>query len=574
MKKISFFFVSMLLFIYVFQVYVFAEEETSAHEEQVVIEEENNETFAGNETDESNDTTTDEDDDDDFFKKFDFGNVIWLNESNATSEISKYERIFVIFYSNWCHHCQQFMPEYVEASKYAEEQKIDIKFAKVDASANLNLSEEFQVEAVPAIYLIIKGVRHKYKGDRTKEALIRYMKRKINDDVFVVQNISQINEYINSSDFVLLSTLKNKESTLYKSFLNYSKTSDRFDFLICDTKDCLNTYGEDIILFKRYDEKVNKYSKEVGSIDKAEMDSVREFVGTYAIEMGGVLNITQINLLLEHRRKMLFYYRNSSLEEHTKYDKLMRELAKEYRPKHIYTATIGQELPLHENMCENFLILPRDLPAYVFYDILPNDTTGEYATIYTVRSAKKEQLTREYINKYIDDAINKKIRSDLYSEPPLENYTRNGLRYVIGRNFDKDVLDEKRSVLLTLIDGNSFDDNSDRVLEIMKNVSKRYESDDEKKIVFAYLDGSRNQARDIKLEGRESPLVYLYANTLSPKEIIQMTNKNFSTITEDDVEDFLYEKLKWGKREKVEVKKEEKKPADEGKRTEKKETDL
>ena len=85
----------------------------------------------------------------------------------------------------------------------------------------------------------------------------------------------------------------------------------------------------------------------------------------------------------------------------------------------------------------------------------------------------------------------------------------------------------------------------------MRNLAKKYTSE-EKKIVFAFFDGSRNQPRDILLQNEIPPLIMLYTNAMKEKNKIKMNCQNFTIITEEEVEDFLYEKLDWGKREQKE----------------------
>ena len=41
------------------------------------------------------------------FKNFDFGNLIFLDDSNATETINKYDLIYVLFYGSWCRPCQR-----------------------------------------------------------------------------------------------------------------------------------------------------------------------------------------------------------------------------------------------------------------------------------------------------------------------------------------------------------------------------------------------------------------------------------------------------------------------------------
>ena len=527
-----------------------------------------------------NETNSNETDDRDFFnfnpfKNFDFGNLIWLDDTNATEEFKKHEQLFVLFYSPWCHHCHSFMPIFVETSKYAEEKKLNVKFAKIDASASKNMSEEFNLQNIPSVFFLYKDQRLMYEGDRTKEALLKFYKRKLNDDIYKIETLSDIKEYANNS-LVLLSTLKDKDTLLYKSFRNLSKEISYIEFLECQSDECAKEYKQDIILFKKYDEKINKYTEEIGYIKDADTNSLKDFVANYGVETGALLTATEINMMFDYGRKMLFYFRNSSEEEQTKYDKMIKELGKELRNKKIYTSVVDiTGNPLHENVARTFIVVKKDLPTLLFYDLRRNATYGDTASIYTIRNAVKGQLDKEYLKDYIDNVLSQKIRQDLYSEPPLDNYMINGLKYIIGRTFDNEVIGNKNNVLLTLIDGTVDNPETNKVLDIMRNLTKKYTTE-EKKVEFAYMDAAKNQPRNIELAQEIPPLVFLYTNAMSEKKMIKM-NTNFTLVTEGEFEDFLFEKLKWGERpktEKVEEKEEAKKKSEDGKKEEKKETDL
>ena len=561
MAKLPSFLLFMLISLYIFPS-IISEENISNTNETL------NETL--NTTFESNENVFDYNP----FKNLDFGNVIWLDDTNATSEMQKHELLYVVFYSPWCQHCHTFLPDYVNISKYAEEKNLAVKFAKIDTSVSRNISEDFKIQGIPSVFLIYKGQRFFFDGDRTRDGLLKFMKRKMNNDLYKVETLSQLKEYIDSSPLVLLSTLKNEDSLLYKSFLNFSKVATSVDFVVCRTDECIKEYKEDVILFKKFDEKINKYTEEMGNIGNANPDSIKEFIGTFAIETGAVLDSKEINMMFQHQRKMLFFFRNSSLEDQTKYDKMIKELGKEFRNKKIYTVVLDIEgNPLHQNVAQTFIVVNQDLPTLLFYDLRRNASDQDMASLYSIRSATEEQLTKEYIKEFIGKIFDQKIRNELFSQPPLDNYYNEGLKIVIGRTFDKDVTDEKNNVFLTLIDGTYINPGTANVLNIMKNLTKKY-TPEEKKIVFAYMDAGRNQPRDIIIKGEDPPMVLLYTNAMSEKKVINMDHKNYTEITEAEVEDFLYEKLNWGKKPNEEKKdtKEAVKPQGENKNEEKKET--
>ena len=87
----------------------------------------------------------------------------------------------------------------------------------------------------------------------------------------------------------------------------------------------------------------------------------------------------------------------------------------------------------------------------------------------------------------------------------------------------------------------------------MRNLTKKYNGE-ENNIVFAYSDIAKNQPRDLNIEEGISPIILLYTNALNEKKIIRMHHLNFTEITQQEVEDFLYEQLNSDKNSKNEYK--------------------
>lgn len=506
-------------------------------------------------TENENDTleTHNFEEEEDPFKKMDFGNVINLNDTNMTDAMKKYDVIYLCFYATWSQDSLMFLPEYVNISRYAEENQLDVKFARIDVGECEHISDEFKLEQYPTIYLVIKEEKYLYQGERTRDALLRFIHRKKNNDVYEVNTLDEIKEYTKNSSLVVLSTLRHEETILYQSFLNYSKTEISIEFLKCLSDECVKEYRQDIVLFKPFDEKINKYTIDAGLIAEAKIDSVKEFVGTFSVETGGVITNVQIDKMFEYNKRLLFYFRNSSQEEQTKTDKLIKELGKDYRKKNIYTCVSDIEgSTIFEHVANTFVVVPQDLPALLLYSVKSN-APNEMPYIYSLRPIKKEQMTKEFINDFIDKIENNKIKNDLYSEPPLEDYNKNGLKYIIGRNYDKDVIEEKNNILINFIEENMYCPECFTILEIMRNLTKKYKVED-KQIIFSYFDAGRNQPRGISLENETAPLLILYANTLPEKKVIKMKMDNWTEISEEYIEDFLSENLNWGLPKKVKEK--------------------
>ena len=139
---------------------------------------------------------------------------------------------------------------------------------------------------------------------------------------------------------------------------------------------------------------------------------------------------------------------------------------------------------------------------------------------------------------FIKNVNNEKIKRDLLSEHPSKNKIVNGLKYVIGKSFDKDVINEKRNVFLALIEDEEKNNNK-LFLDIMRNISNKYENTS-----FAYINVNNNEPRDLPVRGEILPLGYLYTNAMDEKIIIKFEFKNINQINEKEVIIFLDENIK------------------------------
>ena len=94
------------------------------------------------------------------FDKYNFTNIISLDNSNYKEEIKKYEEMYVLFYATWCGHCHEFIPKFIETAEYCKDKIPNLKFIRIDGNKNENASEEFGVNGFPGIFYVCKGEKH------------------------------------------------------------------------------------------------------------------------------------------------------------------------------------------------------------------------------------------------------------------------------------------------------------------------------------------------------------------------------------------------------------------------------
>ena len=118
------------------------------------------------------------------------------------------------------------------------------------------------------------------------------------------------------------------------------------------------------------------------------------------------------------------------------------------------------------------------------------------------------------------------------------------MKYVIGKTYDKDVIEEKNNVLIGMIDGFGGEV-EDNFIEVLGNLASKYQKDIDKKIKFNIMDINSNEPRDINAYEEDFPRIYLFTNAMNKKEMIRFTPKNMSQLTLEEVESFVIEKLNW-----------------------------
>ena len=94
--------------------------------------------------------------------------VVVLNNATFEEFVNKTNHVMVQFYAPWCGYCQSLAPEYAAAATEIKEEGSGVVLAKVDATQESHLADQYKVEGFPSIFLFSHGVHLPYNGDRTK----------------------------------------------------------------------------------------------------------------------------------------------------------------------------------------------------------------------------------------------------------------------------------------------------------------------------------------------------------------------------------------------------------------------
>lgn len=92
--------------------------------------------------------------------------VLVLTSENFTEVVSSSELMLVEFYAPWCGHCKRLAPDYTKAAKDLKDHGIAL--AKVDATEETDLAQQFGVTGYPTLKVMRSGKDYEYSGPRER----------------------------------------------------------------------------------------------------------------------------------------------------------------------------------------------------------------------------------------------------------------------------------------------------------------------------------------------------------------------------------------------------------------------
>uniref|UniRef100_A0A8R7UTA2 Thioredoxin domain-containing protein n=1 Tax=Triticum urartu TaxID=4572 RepID=A0A8R7UTA2_TRIUA len=87
------------------------------------------------------------------------------------------------------------------------EQGIDVALAKVDAIEDHSLAQAHDVQGCPTLVFFIDGVPRDYSGERTKDAIVAWVRKKLGPMVQNLTAVDKVEKVVTGDDVVMLAYL-------------------------------------------------------------------------------------------------------------------------------------------------------------------------------------------------------------------------------------------------------------------------------------------------------------------------------------------------------------------------------
>ncbi|AES88586.1 putative protein disulfide-isomerase [Medicago truncatula] len=416
--------------------------------------------------------------------------VVVLIERNFTTVIENNQFVMVEFYAPWCGHCQALAPEYAAAA--TELKKDGVVLAKVDASVENELAYEYNVQGFPTVYFFIDGVHKPYNGQRTKDAIVTWIKKKTGPGVYNITTLDDAERILTSETKVVLGFLDSLVGAESDELAAASKLEDGVNFYQTVIPNVAKLFHIDpdvkrpaLVLLKKEEEKLNHFD---GQFVKAE---IANFVSSNKLPLVNIFTRESAPVIFESpikKQLLLFVTSNDT----AKFITVFQEAAKLFKGKLIFVHVEMDNEDVGKPVADYFGLSGNTPKVLAF-------TGNEDGRKFLLDG----EVTIDNIKAFGEDFLADKLKPFIKSDPIPES-NDGDVKIVVGNNFDEIVLDESKDVLLEVYA--PWCGHCQALEPTFNKLAKHLHSIES--IVVAKMDGTTNEHPRAKSDGFPTLLFY------------------------------------------------------------------
>lgn len=420
-------------------------------------------------------------------------NVLVLSKSNFDSAISSTDFILVEFYAPWCGHCKSLAPEYAKAATKLAEEESPIKLAKVDATQEQDLAENYGVRGYPTLKFFKNGNPIDYTGGRQADDIIGWLKKKTGPPAVEVESAAQAKELIDANKVIVFGFFADQATEKAKAYLNVAGLVDDHLFaIVTDEKviDELEAKEQDVVLFKNFEENRVKFEGE--SFDE---DVFKTWVFVQSMPVIVEFSHETASKIFGGQIKFhLLVFLSKKQGHFEKYIEDLKPVAKSYRDK-IMTVAIDSDQDEHQRILDFFGMKKEQVPSVRL--IALDQDMAKY-------KPASDELSANVVEEFVQSFFAGTLKQHLLSESLPEDWAAKPVKVLVATNFDEIVFDTNKKVLVEFYA--PWCGHCKQLAPIYDKLGEHFEKDDD--VVIAKIDATVNELEHTKITS--FPTIKLY----------------------------------------------------------------
>ncbi|XP_072983640.1 protein disulfide isomerase-like 1-4 [Typha latifolia] len=424
----------------------------------------------------------------------DESDVVVLKEGNFSEFLASHRHVMVEFYAPWCMHCQALAPEYAAAATALRDE--DVALAKVDATEENELAQKYEVQGFPSVAFFVDGVRRDYPGQRTKDAIVTWIKKKIGPGIHNITTVEEAEKILTAEDKVVLGFLDSLVGADSNELADASKLEDEVNFYQTASPDVAKLFHIDplakrpsLVLLKKDVEKLAYFD---GEFTKS---TIADFVFANKLPLVSIFTRENAPAIFDNPIKkqiLLFAVSNDTKELMPTF----QEAAKLFKGKLIFIYVEKDNEDVGVPVSDYFGVTGDD-PKVLAYS--GNEDARKYML--------EGELSLDNIKTFAEGFLEDKLKI-FYKSDPIPETNDGDVKIVVGNNFDDIVLDESKDVLLELYA--PWCGHCQALEPIYNKLAKHLRGIDS--LVIAKMDGTKNEHPRAKADGFPTLLFYPAGN--------------------------------------------------------------
>jgi len=424
--------------------------------------------------------------------------VLVLTQANFAKALEDNEFVLVEFYAPWCGHCKSLAPEYVKAAAKLTEQDSAIKLAKVDATEESTLAEEYGVRGYPTLKFFRSGKPIEYNGGRQADDIVNWLLKKTGPPAKALASVDDAKAFAAEKPVVVIGYFKDQGSDDAKQFIAAASATDDFPFGITSEEAVATEYGltgEGVVLLKDFDEGKSIFDGELKE------EAINAFVVANSMPLVVDFNHETASKIFggEIKSHMLIFLS----KEAGHYDSAVeaaRNVAKQYKGQVLFV-TINTDEEDHSRIMEFFGMKKDEVPGLRIIKL--EEDMAKY-------KPESYDITEENLSSFVKDFLDGKLKQHLLSQELPEDWDATGVKVLVSSNFDEVVFNKEKEVLVEFYA--PWCGHCKQLAPIFDQLGDKYK--DHESIVVAKMDATANELEHTKIQSFPTLKYYKKDNTV------------------------------------------------------------
>jgi protein disulfide-isomerase-like protein len=280
----------------------------------------------------------------------------------------------VEFYAPWCGYCKQFAPEYEKVARHylASDKKIVI--AKYDGTQNEEVTEKESIDSFPTTKIYKDGVSATFKGDLSKDAVIKFIEEKLTAKAETLANEAAVATFAKEGAVIVGCVTAEHESIV--DLLAFQASDIKVGKLRCNAdNERLTVYVDGV---KKSDYPSTSPISHVAAVRKwykrATLNPVFRFDDSIFDDV-----------MAAEYRYVVFYFNSQVNGDEPEIKAFQTAASQELFPDTVYSYSSASE----EYLLQFFHVKPEELPASRLLDTQGSMTSYQGPSQITVESLKE-----------------------------------------------------------------------------------------------------------------------------------------------------------------------------------------